>query len=127
MNSIHQEMTLPAAPQRVYEALTQSERFSKMTGAPAEIEAKDGGRFSCFGGMITGRNVELAPGQRVVQAWRAGNWEPGVYSMARFELKPEGQGTRLVFDHTGYPEGQGEHLSAGWEANYWAPLRKSLS
>jgi activator of HSP90 ATPase len=127
MNSIHQEVTLPAGPQRVYEALTQSERFSAMTGAPADIEAKDGGRFSCFGGMITGRNVELVSGQRVVQAWRARNWEPGVYSMARFELKPEGQGTRLVFDHTSYPEGQGEHLAAGWEANYWAPLRKSLS
>ena len=98
-----------------------------MTGAPAEIEAKDGGRFSCFGGMIIGRNVELVPGQRVVQAWRAGNWEPGVYSMARFELKPEGQGTRLVFDHTGYPAGNGEHLAAGWEANYWGPLRKSLA
>jgi activator of HSP90 ATPase len=127
MNSIHQEITLPASPQRVYEALTQSERFSKMTGAPAEIEATDGGRFSCFGGMIAGRNVELVAGQRVVQAWRAGNWEPGLYSMARFELKAEGHGTRLVFDHTGYPEGQGEHLSAGWEANYWAPLRESLS
>jgi activator of HSP90 ATPase len=126
MNSIHQEVTINASPQRVYDALTQGERFSKMTGAPAEIEGKEGGRFSCFGGMITGRNVELATGQRVVQAWRAGNWEPGVYSMARFELKPEGSGTRLVFDHTGYPPDQGEHLAKGWEANYWEPLRKAL-
>ena len=97
-----------------------------MTGAPAQIDARDGGAFSCFGGMITGRNVELVPGQRVVQAWRAGNWDAGVYSIVRFELRPEGQGTRLVFDHTGYPEAMGSHLEAGWEANYWAHMRDSL-
>jgi activator of HSP90 ATPase len=67
------------------------------------------------------------PGERVVQAWRAGNWEPGVYSLARFELAADGAGTRLVFDHTGFPGGDAAHLEAGWEANYWKPLRESLA
>jgi activator of HSP90 ATPase len=126
MERIHQEVALAgSSPQRVYEALTQSERFGKITGSAAEIDPREGGSFSLFGGMITGRNVELVPGQRVVQAWRAGNWEPGVYSVARFELAPDGQGTRLVLDHAGFPPGQGEHLSAGWEANYWEPMRRS--
>jgi hypothetical protein len=51
---------------------------------------------------------------------------PGVYSIARFELVKDGAGTRLVFDHTGFPKGQGEHLSQGWHKNYWEPLEKVL-
>jgi uncharacterized protein YndB with AHSA1/START domain len=123
---IRQEIPFTASPQRVYRALTDGKQFSALTGAPADISADEGGAFSCFGGMITGRNVELVPGERVVQAWRAGTWEAGVYSIARFSLKPQDAGTLLIFEHTGFPEGQGEHLEAGWHANYWEPLKNYL-
>ncbi|MFL6231823.1 MAG: SRPBCC domain-containing protein [Thermoanaerobaculia bacterium] len=127
-NPIHQEVVFDASPERVYEALTDTGKFSQLSGgAPTEISPEAGGSFSCFGGMIQGRNVELVPNQRIVQAWRVGNWEPGVYSIARFELKPEGSGTRLAFDHTGFPEENRPHLEAGWHANYWEPLRKHLA
>jgi hypothetical protein len=33
----------------------------------------------------------------------------------------------LVLEHAGFPEGQGEHLQAGWQANYWEPLAKYLA
>jgi uncharacterized protein YndB with AHSA1/START domain len=72
-NKIRQEVTFATSSQRVYETLTDAKQFSAFSGEPAEIDAKAGGAFSCFGGMITGRNVELKPGQRIVQAWRAGN------------------------------------------------------
>jgi activator of HSP90 ATPase len=128
MERIHQEISVAAPSSRIYEALTDGAQFSKMTGgAPAEIDASAGGSFSCFGGMITGRIIECVPGERLVQAWRAKPWEAGVYSIVRFELRSEGKGTRVVLDHTGYPEGQGEHLDKGWHANYWEPLRTLLS
>jgi activator of HSP90 ATPase len=76
--------------------------------------------------MIVGRNVELVPGKRIVQAWRAGNWKPGVYSMVKFELEGTGNETRLAFEHTGFPEDNREHLDAGWVSNYWEPLKKYL-
>lgn len=122
---IHEEVVVSSSPADVYAALTESSRFSAMTGgAPAEIDATDGGAFRCFGGMIEGRNVLCVPGQRLVQAWRAKTWEPGVYSMVRFELKPEGEGTRLILDHAAFPAGQAEHLGKGWHTNYLEPLAK---
>ena len=125
--SIHQEVVFKAVPKRVYEALTDAKQFSKLAGgAPTEISLEAGGYFSCFGGMIVGRQIELVTNQRIVQAWRAKNWEPGVYSIARFELKEQGGETRLVFDHTGYPEDNRDHLDAGWGSNYWEPLKKYL-
>src|SRR5713226_4862643 len=128
MPTIHQEVVFKASPKRIYEALTDAKQFSKLTGgAPAEISRESGGSFSCFGGMIVGRNVELLPNQRIVQAWRAKNWDDGVYSIVKFELKGQGSETRLVFDHSGFPEDQREHLEGGWQKMYWEPLKKYLT
>lgn len=127
MTTIHQEIQLPGSPARVYSALVESGRFAEMTGAPASGDSVEGSAFSAFGGHVTGRHVELVPGQRVVQAWRAKTWPEGMYSIARFELRPDPRGTRLVFDHSGFPEDLREHLDRGWTANYWQNLEKYLS
>ena len=124
---IHQEIRYDASPIALYECLVDSERFSAMTGgAPADIAGQEGGEFSCFGGMIHGRNIELVPGQRIVQAWRVKSWDPGVFSLVRFAFQEHTSGTLLVFDHVGFPAGQREHLAEGWHVNYWDPLRKAV-
>jgi activator of HSP90 ATPase len=137
--SIHQEAYFRAGPKRVYEALTNAKQFdsvvqlsaamkSKVLGdKPTEIINEEGGAFVLFGGYITGRQIELLPSKRIVQAWRVGNWEPGVYSIAKFEFTEQGSGTKIVFGHTGFPKGLGEHLAAGWKSNYWEPLEKFLT
>jgi uncharacterized protein YndB with AHSA1/START domain len=126
-STIHQEITLKAKPDRVFAALTDAEQFGKVSGAPAEISPKAGASFSIFGGMIHGRNIEVVPGGRLVQAWRVKGWPEGVYSLVRFDLRGENGGTRVVLDHTGYPEGADEHLAPGWKTNYWEPLEKYFS
>jgi len=123
---IHQEVDFKASPQRVYKALLDSRQFSAFTGNPAQIHAEAGGAFSCFGGRVVGRNIEVIPNQRVVQAWRLTEWPEGVYSVARFELKAQGSGTRLIFDHVGFAAEDREHLDQGWHQMYWDPLRKYL-
>jgi Activator of HSP90 ATPase len=122
--TIHQEIDFNASPQRVYEALLNAKQFSEFSGRPAEINREAGGAFSLFKGHIVGRNVELVPNQRIVQAWRVVTWPEGAYSIARFEMTPQEKGTRLVFDHIGFPEGLHDHLAEGWGENYWSLLKK---
>ena len=138
--AIHQEPVFKAGRKRVYEALTQTNQFAKVvelsaamksggmkTGAaPVAISREAGGTFSAFGGYITGRQVELVTNERIVQVWRAGSWDPGSYSIARFVLVESGGETKIKFDHTGFPKGQAEHLAEGWRVNYWEPLAKVL-
>jgi activator of HSP90 ATPase len=124
--SLHQEIELKAAPQRIYEILLDSKQFAAFTGMPATIDPAAGGALTMFGGMIVGRNVELVPRQRIVQAWRPTHWDPGVYSVVKFELKPQGSGTLLILDHTGFPEGDYDSLFKGWGLRYWDPLKKYL-
>jgi activator of HSP90 ATPase len=124
--TIHQEIEFNARPDKLYEALLDSAQFSGFSGRPAEINREVGGAFSLFNGHIIGRNVELVPNERIVQAWRVVTWPQGDYSIVRFELKPQGSGTHVVFDHIGFPEGLHDHLAEGWEANYWSLLKKYL-
>ena len=122
--SLHQETNFKASPQRIYEALLDSKQFTTFSGMPAEIDPNAGGAFSMFGGMIVGRNVELVANQRIVQAWRPANWDAGVYSIAKFELKPQGSETLIALDHTGFPESDFDGLTSGWPERYWEPLKK---
>jgi activator of HSP90 ATPase len=122
--SLHQEIEFKASAPRIYDALLDSKQFAAFTALPAEIDPKAGGAFTLFGGLIGGRNIELVLNQRIVQAWRPGHWDPGVYSVAKFELKPQGSVTVMVLDHTGFPEGDFDSLSSGWKSHYFEPLRK---
>jgi activator of HSP90 ATPase len=138
--SIHQEPVFRASPKRVYEALIDTKQFDKVIqlssamqagmslgNKPTEISREVGGAFTLFGGHIVGRHLELVPNERIVQAWRVVVWTPGVYSIVKFELTAQGSGTKLIFDHTGFPEGKGQHLAEGWKGHYWDPLEKYLA
>jgi activator of HSP90 ATPase len=138
--AIHQEVTFTAPCERVYHALTDARLFETLTrlsdaasllSAPnaiaTTISNRAGGTFTLFGGYITGRNLELLSNQRLVQAWRAGSWAAGEYSVVRFELQPRADTCRLLFDQRGFPADQGTSLAYGWRVHYWDPLAKLLS
>jgi uncharacterized protein YndB with AHSA1/START domain len=133
--AIHQEVTFKAARGRVYQLLTDDHEFQKVvalsgavksgkvkTTPAAQIGRDAGGSFSIFGGFIEGRNIELVPDTRLVQAWRPQYWPAGVYSIVKFELKERPGGTHLEFDHTGFPADDAASLAQGWKQNYWEPM-----
>jgi activator of HSP90 ATPase len=125
--SLHQEIELNAPPERIFHILLDSKEFAAVTGMAATIDPSAGGAFNTFGGLIEGRNIEIVPSSRIVQAWRPANWTPGVYSLVHFELKASSTGTTLVLDHTGFPEGDFDHLDPGWYMRYWDPMKKYLA
>ncbi len=131
--AIHQEEDFNASAQRIYEILLGSKQFTAFSGGrAAEIHSEVGGTFSLFAGHIVGRNLELVPNQRIVQAWRVVPWPEGIYSIARFEMvghssAGQSSATRIIFDHTGFPSELAEHLESGWRENYWNALRKYLA
>jgi activator of HSP90 ATPase len=125
--SLHQEVDFKTSSPRIYEALLDSKQFSAFSGEPAQIDRRAGGAFSMFAGKIVGRNIELLRSERIVQAWRHASWHAGVYSIVKFELRTRATETRVLLDHTGFPEGAFDHLNAGWKMRYWDPLEKFLA
>jgi uncharacterized protein YndB with AHSA1/START domain len=129
---IHQEVVIKASRARVYQALTDAKQFSKVTdfsmpGASTAISPEVGGTFSIFGGYISGRHIEMVPNERLVQAWRTQKFDPGIFTIANFQLHEDGAATKLVFDQTAIPQGHAEHLAEGWKSHYWEGLQKFLA
>ncbi len=121
---IHQEITFETTPEQFYDAYMTAALREKYTEGDATISADEGGTFSCHGGTITGRNIELVPGKRIVQAWRVKGWPEGLYTMVQFELSAQGSQTKLVMDHSGVPDDFEEHIAGGWHKQYWEPMKK---
>ena len=125
--TIRQKITIAAAPARVYAALMEERRHAEFTGAAARISRKAGGAVSCYGGYITGFNLELVPSRRIVQAWRSRDWPAGTFSVVTFALSrgPRG-GTRLSFTQTGVPASDCRDKGEGWRTHYWKPHKAYL-
>jgi len=85
---------------------------------------KVGGEFSTDAGQVTGINVDLVPGRRLVQAWRRKDFPEGIYSMAAITLTPTpGGGTELVLTHRGVPKHLLDQIEDYWRLMYWAPMK----
>jgi activator of HSP90 ATPase len=125
--AIHYEIEFSAPPARLYQAILDQKQFTAFSGLPATIDPNPGGTFSMFGGQIEGRNIELIPNLRIVQAWRPAHWPKGIYSLVHFEFKPRAAETTLIFDHTGFPAGDYDSLDSGWQHHCWEPLKKYLT
>jgi len=109
---LHQEAELKASPQRLYQVLPDSKQFAacracRQRSIPKRREDKSSGAMSngCLTSELSRR------GARPIGT-------PGVYSIVRFDLKPQGPGALLVLDHAGFPEGDFDHLTEGWRNHY---------
>lgn len=123
---IKQTVDFTASPHEVYEALMDSAKHARFTGAAARISRKVGGSFTTYDGYSGGKNLELIPDEKIVQSWRASDWPEGHYSETTFELKKTKTGTKLVFVQTGVPEKFYTDIAQGWIDFYWTPMKEML-
>ncbi len=126
--TIKHKVRFKASPREVYDALADSEQRSALTGSRAVIGAAVGDRFSTDDGRVTGVNVDLVPGERLVQAWRRDDDFPdGVYSMAAITMAPTPKGgTELVLTHRGVPKPLLDEMETYWRTVYWSPMKSRL-
>lgn len=126
--TIKQRVTFKAPPAIVYELLADSRKHSAVTGRKATISRKIGGAFSASGNDVSGVNVDLVRGQRIVQAWRHRRFPEGVFSMAAVNLTPTADGgTALVLTHRGVPKDLIPETERTWRELYWARIKAYLA
>lgn len=125
--TLQQTMTFKASPRAVYEMLMDSRKHASLSGVKANISRKPGGRFSAWGGHLTGYNLVLKPGKKIVQAWRATGWWPDHYSIAIYDLQKVKGGTRLRFTQIGIPPNRYSGHYRGWIETYWTPMQEMFA
>ena len=115
--------TIPASPEEIYQAWLDSLAHSEMTGGAANMSEQIGAAVSAWDGYISGRNLELVPGERIVQSWRTSEFadEHGD-SVITILLEEADEGTLLTLEHSNVPDEQRSYEEAGWQENYFEPM-----
>jgi uncharacterized protein YndB with AHSA1/START domain len=113
---------IPAEPQVVYHAWLDSAQHGAMTGGEAQVSDQVGATFTAWDGYISGKNLELDPGRRILQSWRTVEFaEYEADSLVEVTLTPYGKHTRLILRHSNLPE-HGSIYEQGWIDNYFEPM-----
>src|ERR1700722_18232949 len=116
--------TIPASPRAIYDAWLDSRGHGAMTGSTAKMSGKVGAKVRAWGGYISGRNLELVPGKRIVQSWRTTQFtDAHADSTITVTLAPVKTGTRLTLRHANVPDGQTSYQKGGWRDHYFRPMQ----
>jgi uncharacterized protein YndB with AHSA1/START domain len=129
------EIHIAAPPGRVFQAITQPEQLMRwFTDASCpvklwEVDARKGGRWrsanhpsaKSLNGVnefrAGGEILEIDPPRLLVYTWHA-NWhdDPSLATLVRWELYPDGQGTKVKVTHSGLAKEKlaREDYSGGW-------------
>ncbi len=115
--------TLLATAEEIYQAWLDSAAHSAMTGGEAIMSDRVGADVTAWDSYITGRNLELVPGQRIVQSWRTSDFsEAHEDSIIAVTLQNVPGGTLLTLEHQNVPDEQRSYEEEGWQSNYFEPM-----
>ncbi|WP_320168117.1 SRPBCC domain-containing protein [Mangrovibacterium marinum] len=112
---------ITAAPEDVYNALTNPLMIEIWTGEPAQMETVPGTEFSIWDGAICGRNIEFVPNQKIVQEWYFGEEEN---SLVTIKLHQHKGGTSMEVRQINIPDEAYQNIAEGWEEDYFGALNQ---
>ena len=132
--TIRREMLIPQPREQVWRALTDSATLAEWM-FPNDFEPRVGHRFTfrvppnprMVDGLVVRCEVlECEPPDRLAFSWSAGG--PVENTRVSYRLEPDGDGTRLVFEHSGFDVTQpfGEQALKGAEFG-WAKMFRQLA
>ena len=108
-NTIRREIIIPQPRELVWQAITESATLAEWM-FPNDFEPRVGHQFTFqvppnpqvnFEGLVVQCEVlECAPPEQLAFSWSAGG--PVVNTRVSFRLEPEGNGTRVFFEHSGF-------------------------
>lgn len=126
-NIINQKVTFNTSPEILYNMLMQEKKQEAFTGAEAKISNRVGGKFSAWDGYISGKNLELEKGKKIVQEWWCSDLPEGHLTTVTFSFSVlKNNKTQLEFTQTNVPPDQYDALSKGWKDFYWNPMKQYL-
>lgn len=132
--TIRREILIPQPREQVWRAITDSATLAEWL-FPNDFEPRIGHKCTFrvppkpevgFEGLVVRSEVlECEPPSRLAFSWSAGG--PVENTRVSFRLEPDGNGTRLIFEHSGFDMSQPWAEQAVQGAEYgWAGMLKKL-
>jgi uncharacterized protein YndB with AHSA1/START domain len=134
-NTIQREILMPHPREQVWQAIAHRAALADWM-YPNDFEPRVGHHFTFqvpgnpkvgFDGLVVRCEVlECEPPSRLVFSWKVGG--PVENTQVSFRLEPEGNHTRLFFEHSGFDLSQPGGTQAFKGAQYgWAKMLEQLS
>ncbi|NUT50399.1 MAG: SRPBCC domain-containing protein [Saccharothrix sp.] len=131
LTTITVDQFLPHPPERVWRVLTEPELMARWL-MPNDFRLRVGHRFTLrgapieqvnFSGTVACEVLDVRPRELLSISWRDADGENPLDSTVTWRLHPEGRGTRLLVEHTGFdPDNPTQQLSrrimdGGWRSH----------
>ena len=128
IQEIYHEVTIRAAREEVFLALTKAALIDEWGGGPARVQAKRNGVYSLWDGEMHGIIKEYNPPALLVHSLREASWDEGCLdSLVTYELEEVSRGTLLKLSHSGLPTRKIRELhNEGWCEYFLGPLKAYL-
>ena len=125
MNTIKQTYLINAAPNQVWQALTDQAIIEEWSGAETEFVPEPEAEYSLWDGSICGVIVSVEPNKKLVQTWKPDNWTIE-NSVVSFTLMPDGDGTRVELLHENVEDFDFDGTEEGWDLYYLGAIKRML-
>lgn len=116
--------------EEMYNTFTDPQRLAAFTRAPPTTfeGAKPGGKFSLFGGNVSGEYTELQQPTEIRQKWRLRQWPEGHYSDLHliFEQNDVDHVTVMRVEWKGVPVGEEEVTKRNWGEYYVRSIKTTF-
>ena len=114
----------------LFETFTSPARITAFTRSPPTVfeGARPGGKFSLFGGGVSGEYVSLQEPTKIVQKWRLGTWPQGHFSTLGLEFVQNDVDSVTVMrvEWSGVPVGEEDSTREKWGEYYVRALKTTF-
>ena len=114
-----------AAPDKVFDALTQEGLIGEWCESGGMVEPVSGGKFRLFGEWVTGEVVKFNKKNRQLSyTWKPSEWEKKTApSVVDYTFHKHPAGTEVIVEHTHLPsQSEADTHAAGWIDYVFEPL-----
>jgi activator of HSP90 ATPase len=112
-----------ASVQDLWDLFTNPRKIEHFTQSKTMVDAKEGGFFQLYDGVISGCFLELKPYTEMRFAWRLKDWKTGVNSQVSIKFVKSSGGTKLELVQTNVPADDLERTRQGWTKYYFERWR----
>ncbi|CAB3396725.1 unnamed protein product [Caenorhabditis bovis] len=116
-----------APPERVFEAISEHQYVRSWTNnSVSEWDFKVGGKFSLFGGNVTGSFTKIEPNKEVETKWRLKKYPNDHHATIKFLLKDNGSETEFKIEATEVPTHLADETQTGLDRYYLTSIARAF-
>lgn len=109
-----------------YDAMTRIEMVTAFTRGHVKMSVEKGGKFSMFGGNVTGEFKELVPGKKIVQYWRYKQWPEQHHSEVTIHIDEKDDHTLVRVVQSLVPSSEVEKTKENWQRYYFQSIKSAF-